>query len=423
MRYPTPSSTKPSESSRATKHPSRSPKENAAPSKGVHARKHDLKALKTRRASHYDPKPPRITVHGLPGYTGGILPPDAVDPRPPALPLDGFECIRTLGDGAYGLVLLVRACDRPNVTKLERPGSLFAVKVLSKEKMKMIDQKHPADANAERTHLSELPWSPWVNGVVGAFRDELNLYLMLEFIPSGCFYDVIQTRGPFDAATARFYFANITAGLYFLHGEGIIHRDLKPANILVRPDGYLTIADFGYARSADDEGQITDWMMIGTPLYMSPEVLCYQHMTGRSVDWWAAGVTLYEMLTKRTPFFGTSENKIFKRISLGKYKWPKGLRVGASLKSIVKGLLNTTAEHRLGVIDSVLEHPWLNNIDWDKMEAGRYMAPWVPEVPAPTQTWLNKGLPPPHYLPGLKVCAPAVHREWDDRQPRKKLPI
>jgi hypothetical protein len=40
---------------------------------------------------------PRITVHGLPGYTGGILPPNAVDPRPPTLPLDGFECIRTLG--------------------------------------------------------------------------------------------------------------------------------------------------------------------------------------------------------------------------------------------------------------------------------------------------------------------------------------
>jgi protein kinase X len=150
-------------------------------------------------------------------------------------------------------------------------------------------------------HLSALPWSPWVNGVVGAFKDELNLYLMLEFIPSGCFYDVIQTRGPFDAATARFYFANIVSGLYFLHGEGIIHRDLKPANILVRPDGYLAIADFGYARLDEiDNGPITEWLMIGTPLYMAPEVLCYQHMTGYGVDWWAAGVTLYEMLTKRT---------------------------------------------------------------------------------------------------------------------------
>lgn len=140
MRYPTPLSAKSSDSSRATKHPSRSPKANAAPSKGVHARKHALKASKTGRGSDYDPKPPRIVVHGLPGYTGGLLPPDAVDPRPPTLPLDGFECIRTLGDGAYGHVLLVRALEQPNLGKLARPGSLFAVKVLPKERMKLIDQ-------------------------------------------------------------------------------------------------------------------------------------------------------------------------------------------------------------------------------------------------------------------------------------------
>lgn len=424
MRYPTPLSVKSSDSSRATKHPSRSPKANAAPSKGVHARKHALKASKTGRGSDYDPKPPRIVVHGLPGYTGGLLPPDAVDPRPPTLPLDGFECIRTLGDGAYGHVLLVRALEQPNLGKLARPGSLFAVKVLPKERMKLIDQKHPADTNAERMHLSALPWSPWVNGVVGAFKDELNLYLMLEYIPSGCFYDLIQTRGPFNAATARFYFANIVSGLYFLHGEKIIHRDLKPANILVRPDGYLAIADFGYARLDEiDNGPATEWLLIGTPLYMAPELLCYQHMTGYGIDWWAAGVTLYEMLTKRTPFFGTDENKIFKRISSGKYKWPKGLRVGADLKSIVSGLLTTSAEHRLGVEGSVLDHPWLENIDFDKLDSGNYMAPWIPEVPAPTQTWLNKGLPPQQYIPGLKVCPPAVHREWDDRLPRKQLPI
>ncbi|OAX44920.1 kinase-like protein [Rhizopogon vinicolor AM-OR11-026] len=418
MRYPTPSSTKlSSEGSPVTKHSSRRISiESVASSKGIHSRKQALKS----RASRYDPPPVRIKIHGLPGYTGGSLPPDVVDPRPPPLNLDGLECIRTLGDGACGHVLLVQTRDCPNLDKLDRPGSLFAVKVLSKERMKLIDRKHPGDTNAERTRLSELPWSPWVNGVVGAFQDELNLYLMLEFIPSGCFHDVIQTRGPFNAATARFYFANIIAGLYFLHGEGIIHRDFKPANILVRPDGYLTIADFGYARLDDGSGTSTEWLMIGTPLYMAPEVLCYQHLTGCSVDWWAAGVTLYEMITKRSPFFGTDEDKIFKRIEAGRYKWPKGLRVGASLKSIVAGLLNTKVEDRLGVDTSVLDHPWLDNIDWDKMQVGRYLAPWIPETPEHTRTWLNKALPKQHCIPGLQLSIPPMHREWDDRLPKSR---
>ncbi|KAJ8593264.1 kinase-like protein [Rhizopogon salebrosus TDB-379] len=417
MRYPTPSSTKlSSEGSPITKHSSRrTSKENAVLSNWIHSRKQALKS----RTAPYDPPSVRIT-HGLPGYTGGVLPPDAVDPRPPALNLDGLECIRTLGDGAYGHVLLAQTRDRTNLDKLERPGSLFAVKVLLKEKMKLIDRKHSADTNAERMHLSGLPWSPWVNGVVGAFQDELNLYLMLEFIPSGCFQDVIQTRGPFDATTARFYFANIVAGLYFLHGEGIVHRDIKPANILVRPDGYLTIADFGYARLDDGSGTSMEWLMIGTPLYMAPELLCYQQGTGCSVDWWAAGVTLYEMITKRSPFFGNDEDKIYKRIQAGRYKWPKGLRVGASLKSIVAGLLNTKVEDRLGVNISVLEDPWLVNIDWDKMQTSHYLAPWIPATPTHTRTWLNKGLPKQESIPGLKLSLPPVHRQWDDRLPKSK---
>ena len=73
------------------------------------------------------------------------------------------------------------------------------------------------------------------------------------------------------------------------------------------------------------------------------------------------------------PFVGNDEDMIYKRIGAGTYKWPKGLRVGASLKSIVAGLLNTNVEDRLGINTPVMDHPWLDNIDWDKMETGRYL--------------------------------------------------
>ncbi|KAG2068299.1 hypothetical protein BDR04DRAFT_1119895 [Suillus decipiens] len=74
----------------------------------------------------------------LPGHAGGILPPDTVDPGPSALPLGGFKCIRTLG-------------------KLACPGLLFAVKVLPKERMKLIDQMGVSATSSKRAALSTLP--------------------------------------------------------------------------------------------------------------------------------------------------------------------------------------------------------------------------------------------------------------------------
>ncbi|KAH7929678.1 kinase-like protein [Leucogyrophana mollusca] len=355
-----------------------------------------------------------------PTSPGGTLLVEPRDPRPPPLCLSEFECVRTLGQGSFGDVLLVRVRPFDNPHKLERSGSLFAVKVIYKDDMKGFAERHPADLHSERARLAELPWSPWINGVVGAFEDELNLYLALEVIPSGCFHDIIVKRGPFDAATARFYFANIVCGLDFLHDHNIVHRDFKPGNILVKPDGYLAIADFGYARHELNSQRSDTWMMIGTAVYMAPELLERQQMTGASIDWWAAGVILYEMVTKRLPFYGKTEARIFQRVVSGKYKWPKSIRVGESLKSVVGGLLTPSADDRLDVYSNIRGHPWLRNIDWKKMEGRRYMAPWIPQEPALAETWQNKRLPEQSTVPGLPVPRPLLHRQHDHRLPKQK---
>lgn len=73
----------------------------------------------------------------------------------------------------------------------------------------------------------------------------------------------------------------------------MVHRDLKPDNILVAPDGYLCLADFGYAKKEEER---TDWMMLGTAFYMAPEILEQGAYTGKAIDWWAAGCILFQML-------------------------------------------------------------------------------------------------------------------------------
>lgn len=157
-------------------------------------------------------------------------------------------------------------------------------------------QHYSDDTDAERASLSKLAWSPWTNGVVDVFHDPLNLYLMLECIPAGVLHDIIYRRGPLDAATTRFYYANIVCALEFLHGNGIVHRDLKPANILIKPDGYISLVDFGLAKPETDSHT---WAMVGTPIYMAPELFMSQAGVGCGVDWWSSGIILYEMVTQR----------------------------------------------------------------------------------------------------------------------------
>ncbi|KIJ69156.1 hypothetical protein HYDPIDRAFT_164796 [Hydnomerulius pinastri MD-312] len=354
--------------------------------------------------------------------------PDEV--RPPALSLRDLECVRKLGKylsrtierkGAYGSVLLVRVRPGEEPHEHDRPGSIFAVKVLQKDNMQRFDKKYPKETDDERGNLVQLPWSPWINGVVGAFHDELNLYLMLECIPSGVLHDLIYKRGPFDTSMARFYYANIVCALEFLHLNDIVHRDLKPANILIKPDGYLAIADFGLSKPESD-AMHGSWSLVGTPAYMAPELQMCQAGVGRAVDWFSSGVILYEMITKRVPYYGKDEEDIFLRVAAKKYKWPKSIRVGKMLKSMVAALLTHHAVERLGHTESVTSHPWLNGIDWKKMNGHRYIAPYVPGEVHLSQTWQDRRLPGQNKVPGLQVVVPPEHLRHDHRLPRGKDP-
>lgn len=122
---------------------------------------------------------------------------------------------------------------------------------------------------------------------------------MLEHIPCGTLRSLIQKRAPFDPVTTAFYFSNIVCALAFLQKYDVIHRDLKPENVLVGADGYLCLADFGSAANEFDED---DWIMIGTPTYMAPEIFSGAEQSRRTygaVDWWSAGCILFEMATRK----------------------------------------------------------------------------------------------------------------------------
>ncbi|KAF7322461.1 Protein kinase domain-containing protein [Mycena chlorophos] len=309
------------------------------------------------------------------------------DPRGPGLTLKDLELVKALGRGSNGSVLLVRTRQSASL-----PGKLFALKAVSKKTLRQReDSTIPNDNSRERTALVALGWNAFICGLLETFHDDRNVYMMLEYSPCGSFDLLIDQEGPLPSGDALFYFANIVCGLEHMEKCGYVHRDLKPLNLLVGPDGYLMICDFGTAMPVPKDGELVDpawWGNEGTPVFQAPESFEATDVRyGPAIDWWAAGITLFEMMTLQVPYEPSGRGRRGASTSLGDdvlalirdgpYVWPPQFRVGRKLKDLVACLLLVNADERLGARGAaeVMAHPWLASVDWARMRRKWYLPP------------------------------------------------
>lgn len=128
-------------------------------------------------------------------------------------------------------------------------------------------------------------------------------YIAMEYLEGGTLVD--QLRGGMAAGEAIAVCVQVAAALAEAHAQGIVHRDLKPANVMMRGGRVPVLTDFGIARelTADQTKITAENMIVGTPIYMSPEQVSGGEVDGRS-DLYSLGIMFYELLTGRPPYQG-----------------------------------------------------------------------------------------------------------------------
>jgi serine/threonine protein kinase len=122
-------------------------------------------------------------------------------------------------------------------------------------------------------------------------------FLAMEWVEGRTLHETIGGR-PLPAEQALSLALQIGEGLKAAHHGGIVHRDVKSANVLVTPQGWAKILDFGLARVAGQAGLTREGAAAGTPGYMAPEQMRGEPVDRRT-DVWAFGAVLHEMLTGR----------------------------------------------------------------------------------------------------------------------------
>ncbi|XP_045162767.2 protein kinase C iota type-like isoform X2 [Mercenaria mercenaria] len=293
--------------------------------------------------------------------------------------MDDFNILRVIGRGSYAKVILVEQ---------KRSKRLYAMKVIKKE---LVNDDEDIDWVQTEKHVFETATNyPFLVGLHSCFQTPSRLFFVIEFVNGGDLMFHMQRQRRLPEEHARFYSAEIVLALNYLHQRGIVYRDLKLDNVLLDSEGHIKLTDYGMCKENLWPGDLTN-TFCGTPNYIAPEVLRGEEYD-YSVDWWALGVLMFEMLAGRSPFdvVGGAENPdqntedyLFQIILEKTIRIPRSLSVKAA--SVLKGFLNKNQKERLGChpqngFPDIQSHAFFRTIDWDMLQQKQISPPYKPQL-------------------------------------------
>ena len=269
--------------------------------------------------------------------------------------LGRYEIIKRIGSGGMGEVFLAHdsLLDRKVALKL-----LPTLLTNDPSRVRRFEQEAHAASTISHPNIAHI----YEVGVDGSYH-----FTSMEFVDGLTLRAVLNQRrlGVLEALEIA---VQVCSALVSAHATGVVHRDIKPENIMIRPDGYVKVLDFGLAKfnrvvEPQDPRQTSiatmvltePGLIVGSPAYMSPEQARGMDVDART-DIWSLGVVLYEMLCGWTPFRGATNMDVIAAllreeptpISLVLRKAPPGLH------KVLKRMLSKDRDERYGASSEVL---------------------------------------------------------------------
>ncbi|KAM7393935.1 hypothetical protein PAMP_020769 [Pampus punctatissimus] len=254
--------------------------------------------------------------------------------------LEQFERLKTLGTGSFGRVMLVRHRDT---------GQHYAMKILNKQKVVKLKQiEHTLN---EKRILQAVSF-PFLVQLEYSFKDNTNLYMVMEYVPGGEMFSHLRRIGRFSLT------------LFLLMCQ---------------------VTDFGFAKRVKGR----TWTLCGTPEYLAPEIILSKGYN-KAVDWWALGVLVYEMAAGYPPFFADQPIQIYEKIVSGKRLVRFPSHFSSDLKDLLRNLLQVDLTKRYGNlkngVNDIKGHKWFSTTDWIAIYQKKVEAPFVPKFKGPGDT-------------------------------------
>lgn len=216
--------------------------------------------------------------------------------------LGPYRLVSRLGEGGMGVVHL----------GLDRHGRAVAVKVLRPHVA--YDPEARWRLEREVDTLGRIT-SERVAAVIDSDIAGARPYLVTRYVAGPSLDDVVLDEGPLTPPELVRVGHGLVEALEAIHGVGVVHRDLKPANVLLE-DGEPVVIDFGIAHIADDLRLTSSGLVMGTPGYLSPEVIGGSPVT-QATDWWGWAATLAYAASGRPPFGRGPMDVVLGRVNRG----------------------------------------------------------------------------------------------------------